>query len=330
MRTSRRQTLRCLTGLGALAAWPGLPRAQAVEQPRILYGFPPGSAGDLVARRIGERLGGSAYARQPAMVDNRSGAGGRIALEALKAAPADGSVMALTPFSTAAIYPHVYRRLPYEPQADFAAVSIAAVAHHGLAVGPRVPAEVRDVKGFVAWARAHPDAAAYGSPAAGSPPHFLGALLALGQGLELRHVPYRGSIPGITDLLGGQIAAMFTPAGDFLAHHRSGRLRLLATSGRTRLPFSAEVPTFAEQGFGELLIEEWFGFYMPARTPAAAISAANGAIAAALKERAVVDSLVSVGLIARASTPEEMARSQREEFDRWGPLVRRIGFSAES
>lgn len=330
MRTTRRQTLGALGGLGALTGWPGLLQAQTIEQPRILYGFPPGSAGDLVARRIAERLGGSAYARQPAMVDNRSGAGGRIALEALKTAPADGSVMALTPFSTAAIYPHVYRRLPYDPQADFAAVSIAAVAHHGLAVGPRVPAQVRDVKGFVAWAHTHPDDAAYGSPAAGSPPHFLGALLAFGQGLELRHVPYRGSVPGITDLLGGQIAAMFTPAGDFLAHHRSGRLRLLATSGRARLPFSPEVPTFAEQGFGELLIEEWFGFYMPARVPGATIAAANSAIVAALKERAVIDALASVGLIARGSTPEEMARSQREEFERWGPLVRRIGFSAES
>lgn len=330
MPSTRRHALQRFGALAALVAGPGALCARSVDQPRILYGFPPGSAGDLVARRVAERLGGTAYARRPAMVDNRSGAGGRIALEALKSASADGSVLALTPFSTTAIYPHVYRRLPYDPQADFAAVSIAAVAHHGLAVGPRVPPQVTDVKGFVAWARAHPEDASYGSPAAGSPPHFLGALLALGQGVDLRHVPYRGSVPGVTDLLGGQIAAMFTPAGDFLAHHSAGKLRLLATSGRARLPFAPEVPTFAEQGFGELLIEEWFGFYAPARTPGTVIAAANAAIGAALKDSAVIDGLAAVGLIAQASTPQEMARSQREEYERWGPLVRRIGFSADS
>lgn len=328
MNLSRRRALAGLPVV-ACAAWhPAM--AQGVEQPRLLYGFPAGSAGDVAARRIAGRLGGTPYARQPAMVDNRVGAGGRIALEALRSAAADGSVLALTPMSTLSIYPHVYRRLAYDPATDFAPVCMAAVAHHGLAVGPLVPAAVQDVKGFVAWARANPAQASYASPGAGSTPHFLGALLGLQQQVELRHVPYRGSAPGVTDLLGGQVAAMLTPAGDFLAHHRAGRLRLLATSGQARLPLAPEVPTFAEQGLAGLTVEEWFGVYAPARCPAAVCNAAGAAIGAALKDGAVADGLAAVGLLVRWTNAAELARSQRAEFERWGPLVRRIGFTAES
>ncbi|PTT75124.1 twin-arginine translocation pathway signal protein, partial [Pelomonas sp. HMWF004] len=192
------------------------------------------------------------------------------------------------------------------------------------------PASVTDVKGFIEWAKANPDKANYGSPGAGSTPHFLGALLGLGQGVELRHVPYRGSVPGVTDVVGGQIAAMVTPTGDFLTFQRAGKLRVLATSGRSRLPFASDIPTFAEQGFGDLTTEEWFGFYAPARTPAAMITAANTAINAALKEKSVIDGMVAVGLIAQGSTVDAMARSQRAEFERWGPLIKRIGFTADS
>ncbi|KAF1066737.1 Bug family tripartite tricarboxylate transporter substrate binding protein [Variovorax sp.] len=326
-----RRTFIQAAGGGALASLlPLAASAQALDQVKIYYGFPAGSAGDSVARRIGEKVAGSAYSRNVAVVDNRPGAGGRIALEVLKSAPADGSVLALSPFSCTSIYPHVYSKLSYDANKDFAAVSIGAVMHHGLAVGPKVPTSVVTVRDFLAWAKANPQEANYGSPAAGSTPHFIGALLGLTANVDLRHVPYRGSVPGITDVVGGQIAAMVTPSGDFLANHRAGKLRMIATSGRQRSPFSPEVPTFAEQGFAELTTEEWFGFYAPAQTPAAAIARANAAVNAAVKERAVIDSLGVVGLIARGSTAEEMAKSQQAEFERWGPLVKRIGFTAES
>ena len=325
MTLNRRQTLALLAAATALPA-----RAQSFEQARILYGFPAGSSGDVAARRIAERLGGSPYARLAPIVENRVGAGGRIALEALKTLPADGSVLALTPMATTAIYPHVYRRLGYDPVADLIPISTAVVSHHGMAVGPAVPASVTTVKGFVAWAKANPDKASYGSPAAGSTPHFLGALLGLAQDVELRHIPYRGSMPGVTDLVGGQIAAMFTPTGDFLNFHRAGKLRLLATSGHKRLPFAPEVATFAEQGLGELSVEEWYGFYATARSPQAVLASAHGAIQAALKDRSLVEALSGVGLLVQGSTPEQMARSQREEFERWGPLIKRIGFTADS
>jgi tripartite-type tricarboxylate transporter receptor subunit TctC len=332
--TSRRQfhkTALSLTALGALGALRSNEAlAQAIDQVKIFYGFPPGSAGDGVARRVGEKLAGSAYTKNVAVVENKPGAGGRIALESLKSAPADGTALALSPWSALAIYPHIYSKLSYDPVKDFVPVSIAAIIHHGLAVGPLVPATVKTVKDFLAWARANPKDASYGSPAAGSTPHFIGALLGINSGVELKHVPYRGSVPGVTDVVGGQLASMVTPSGDFLQYHRAGRLRLLATSGKERSPFSPDVATFAEQGFAELTTEEWFGFYAPAKTPASIVAAANAAINAALKEKSVIDSLAGTGLIARGSTADEMAASQKAESDRWGPLVKKVGFTAES
>jgi tripartite-type tricarboxylate transporter receptor subunit TctC len=322
------QTTVASAVLGPLATLSA--QALGLEQVKILYGFPPGSAGDICARRVGDKLGGSAYTKNGAVIDSRPGAGGRIALEGLKTAPSDGSVIAMTPFSALSLYPHIYSKLSYDPFKEFASVGTASMIHHGLAVGPMVPASVKTVKDFLAWAKANPKDASYGSPAAGSTPHFIGALLGLNNGVDLRHIPYRGSVPGVTDVVGGQIAAMVTPHGDFIANHRAGKMRILATSGKTRSPFVPEVATFAEQGFPDLTVEEWFGFCAPAKTPTNVIEAATAAINAALKDKSVIDSLTVVGLIPFGGTPEDMARSQKLEFDRWGPLIKKIGFTAES
>jgi tripartite-type tricarboxylate transporter receptor subunit TctC len=322
------QTTGAVAALGALSPFSAF--AQAIDQVKIYYGFPAGSSGDAVARRVGEKLAGTPYTKNPAVVDNKPGAGGRIALELLKSAPADGSVLTLSQVSALANYPHIYSKLGYDPVKDFVPVSIGAIMQHGLAVGPAVPASVKTVKDFLAWAKANPQQANYGSPGAGSTPHFLGALLGINSGVELKHVPYRGSIPGVTDVVGGQIAAMVTPHGDFIANHKAGKLRILATSGPKRSPYVPEVPTFAEQGFSDLTTEEWFGFYAPAATPKSVVAAANTAINNALKDKGVIDSLAIVGLIPHGSTPEEQARWQQSEFQTWGPLIKKIGFTAES
>lgn len=329
--TTRRQFIQAAAGAAALGALsPFAALAQALEQVKIVNGFPAGGTADATSRRVGERLGGSSYTRNAAVVENKPGAGGRIAIETVKNAPPDGATLLLTPSSCMSTYPHIYSKLNYDPFKDFAPISIAAVMHHGLAVGPLVPASVKTVKEYLAWAKANPGLASYGSPAAGSTPHFLGALLGLNNNVDLKHIPYRGSIPGVADVIGGQLASMFTPSGDFLANHRAGKLRLIATSGPKRSPFSPEVATFAEQGFPELTTEEWFGFYAPAKTPASTIAAANAAINAALKEKTVIDSLGTFGLMARGSTPAEMAKSLQDEYTHWGPLVKRVGFTAES
>lgn len=313
--------------LGALSPLSAL--AQALDQVKIMYGFPAGSAGDSVARRVAEKLGGTPYSKNPGFVENKPGAGGRIAVETLKNSPADGSVLTLAPVSALAVYPYIYPKLSYKPE-DVAPVSIGAIMFHGLAVGPAVPPEVKTLKDFLAWAKANPAQASYGSPGAGSMPHLLGALLGLRSGVELKHVPYRGTVPSITDLVGGQIPAAMNPSGDYLQYMKAGRVRVLATSGKKRSPYLPDVPTFTELGYPDVTSEEWFGFYAPAKTPSAAIAAANAAITAALKDKSVVDALALVGLVANGSTPQEMAADQKAEYERWGPLVKQIGFTAES
>jgi tripartite-type tricarboxylate transporter receptor subunit TctC len=321
-------------GLAAasLSPWSALAQNSLlpVEQVKILCGFPAGGTADTTSRRVGDKLAGSTYTRNPAVVENKTGAGGRIAIEAVKNAAPDGSTLLLSAYSMLLIYPHIYRRLPYDPFKDFAPVAMASVLSHGLAVGPMVPASVKTVKDFVAWCKAHPDRASYASPAAGSTPHFLGALLSLNTGVTMTHVAYRGSVPGVSDLIGGQIAAMFTPHGDFLANHRAGKLRLLATSGKSRSPFVPEVATFAEQGFPELTVEEWFGFFAPAKTPASVVAAANSAINQSLKDKGLLDSLALQGLLPLGGSSDEMAKDMRRQFDYWGPVVKRIGFTADS
>lgn len=309
-----------------LAQTPGLP----VEMVKIINGFPVGGSADTTSRRIGEKIGPSAYTKNPAVVENKTGAAARIAVEAVKNAAPDGATLLLTPYSMMAIYPHIYKQLSYDPFKDVVPVCMASMLSHGLAVGPMVPASVKTVKDYLAWAKANPKEASYGSPAAGSTPHFLGALLGINNGVELKHIPYRGSTPGVVDVMGGQIASMFTPHGDFLQQHKDGKLRILATSGAKRSPFVPEVPTFAEQGFPDLVVEEWFGFYAPAKTPAAVVNAANAAINVALKDKGVIDSLAIQGMVPVGGTPEQMAKDQKAQYDAWGPIVKKIGFTAEA
>ncbi len=335
--TTRRHFVQSASALAALAALqPFATLAQALDNVKIINGFPAGGTADATSRRIGEQLRGSSYTPNAAVVENKAGAGGRIACETVKNAAPDGRTLLLTPYSCTAVYPHIYTKLSYDPFKDLTPVSIAAVMHHGLAVGPMVPATVKTVRDYVAWCKANPDKASYGSPAAGSLPHFLGALLSSYSGVPLTHVPYRGSVPGVadmvggtsmTDLIGGQLASMFTPSGDFLANHKAGRIRMIATSGPARSPFSPEVPTFAEQGFSELTTEEWFGFYAPAKTPDNIIDSANAAINAALKNPTVISSLGTFGLVPAGSTVREMDKSQRDAYFRWGPLVKHLGFT---
>ncbi len=326
----RRHFLQALGGAAVLGTLhPLAARAEAVDQVKIFYGVPPGSAGDTVARRVADRLGGSALSNKPGYVENKPGAGGRIAVETLKNSPADGSVLALAPVSAMAVYPYIYPNLTYKPE-DLTPVSIGAIMFHGLAVGPFVPAEVQTLKDFLAWAQANPDKANYGTPGAGSMPHLLGALLSLRTKIPMRHVPYRGVVPGITDLVGGQIAATMMPSGDYLQYRKAGRVRVLATSGKQRSPFLPDVPTFTELGYPDVTSEEWFGFYAPARTPAARIATANQVITTALRDKTVIDSLAEVGLVAQGSTIAAMAADQKAEYERWGPLVKQIGFTSES
>jgi len=318
--------LGALVPLARTQAQTSLPTPQ-VENLRVLVGFPPGGPTDANARLVGERLRGT-YARH-VIVENRAGAGGRLAVDELRRSPADGATMLLAPSSSIVLHPHVLRPLSDRP-VEVAPVSMSTRFEQGLAVGPAVPAAVRDLRGFLDWARANPAQASYGSAGIGTATHFMGALLARDSGVELRHVPFRGTAPGLQDLLGGHVPAFSSPVGDFLPHLREGRLRLLATSGPTRSRFAPEVSTFTEQGYAGIVIIGWFGFFMPSATPAATVQAAAQAVRQALGQAELADAMAQMGLVVAPTTPAELAATVRDEHAAWGRIVARVGFTPES
>ena len=315
-----------LSGLGAAP----LARAQAAafESARIVTGFTPGGTSDTICRRVAERLK-PGYAKT-VVVENRSGAGGQIAIQFMKTVPADGATLLQTPMSMLGIYPHIYRKLPYDPVADLTPVSLGAVFDFGFAVGPAVPASVKNVGEFLAWCKVNPTQANYGSPAAGSTPHFIGVLIGRAGGVDLKHVPYRGTQPAILEMMGGQLPAVSGPIGEFTQHVASGRCRILGVSGAQRSRFAPDVPTLAEQGYKDLVFNEWFGFYLPAKAAPDVVQRANVAMRAALAGPEVIEGVAVMGLEARSSTPAELAAMLKADTERWGPIVKSIGFTAES
>jgi tripartite-type tricarboxylate transporter receptor subunit TctC len=329
MNISRRAFTTQIAGAAVLATLaPLAAHAQGLEQARILAGFSPGGTIDTLARRVADKMRGN-YANS-VVVDNRTGAGGQIAIQALKSAAPDGTTLLVTPMSMLGIYPHTYRKLPYDPVADLAPVSLGVVFDFGFAVGPMVPASVKNIEDFFAWCRANPALANFGSPAAGSVPHFVGELIGRAGKVDLRHVPFRGTQPAILDMIGGQIAAVSGPVGEFLQHAQAGKARYLATSGAQRNRFAPTVPTLSEQGYKDLVFDEWFGFYLPARSSVEIVNKANSSIRAALTASDVVEGLATMGLEAKSSSPAELASLLKAALERWGPIIKKIGFTAET
>jgi tripartite-type tricarboxylate transporter receptor subunit TctC len=311
----------------ATAAWPHLALAQALETARVICGFPAGGTTDAVSRRVADKLRGG-YAKNT-LVENKPGAGGRFGVEELKRSAPDGSSLLLTPASMITLYPHIYRSLPYGID-DVTPVCTAGTVAFGLGVGPAVPTTVKNVADYLAWAKANPAQASYGTPGAGSPPHFVAALLAKVSGIDLNHVPYRGSAPGIQDLLGGQVPAFSSPIGDYLPHLKSGKLRLLATSGAARSRFTPDVATYGEQGLRELTMSEWYGFFLPGKAAPDVVARAAQAIAAAVNTPETIEAFAQFGIEAGANTPAELAKAVREENASWAPIVKRVGFTPEA
>lgn len=312
--------------IATIGLMPFAARAQGLETARIIIGFPPGGTTDVMGRKVAEKLRGP-YARS-VIVDNRPGAGGQIGVTTLRDSPADGSVMLLTPSSMLTIYPFTFPKLNYRID-EVQPVSLAMYTHHVFSVGPVVPDGVRDLKSFFAWAKANPDKAAYGSPGAGSMPHLIGVLVAKASGAELRHAPYRGSAPGIQDLLGGQIAAFFGPTGDVLTHAKAGKVRVLGTSGGERSAFLPDVPTLQEQGV-KMALREWYAFFMPAKASSQTVQRAAAALRPVLADREVVEFARQFGLEVQGSAPAELADLLKKDSAEWGGLVKQTGFTAES
>jgi tripartite-type tricarboxylate transporter receptor subunit TctC len=319
-------------GLGLFAVGCSLPWS-ALAQPRretlrIICGYPAGGSVDIVCRQLAERLVAGRFAAQ-AFVDNRSGAAGRLAVEDLKRAPADGSALLVTPASVVTMYPHVYRQLAYDPFADLAPVSAVAATGFALAVGPRVPASVASVEGFGHWCRTHAPGAQCGNAGAGSMPHFMALLMERELRSALTHVPYRGGGAAMQAVAAGDIASALGTEASARPLAQAGRLRVLATTGAERSPFFPDVPTFREQGLPPLTQREWFGAFVPARTPTATVQAASDALRAVLREPDVRDAWERTGLLLESSTPDALRAAMRADYAFWGPLISASGFTPE-
>lgn len=322
----RRNIMKATAAWSALAASGQHPAfAQGAETARIFVGFPPGTTPDILARRVGESLA-KGYAKA-ALVDNRTGAGGQLAVTALKTAPQDGYTMMVTAMSILGVYPHTYRKLPYSPFTDVAPVAMGASFDYGIGVGPAVPESVKTLSDLFAWYKANPGNANMASPATGSPLHFTTVMLGRAAGIDITHVGYRGSTAAIQDMLGGTLPALCTPLGTFF---NQPKLRVLATTGARRSRFTPNVPTLVESGYKDLVFSEWYGFFAPAGTPAQAIARLNAALKTALSAPDVIETLATFGMDPAYSTPEQLAAALKADHDRWAPIVKSIGFTAES
>ena len=322
---TRRLALRGLGAGAALLAMPAL-RAQGVlRQLTIVVAFPAGGATDAVARLLAEGLHGR-YA-ETVVVENRAGASGRIGTSYVKNAPADGSVMLFTPAFPLAIFPHIYKALPYEPLQDFVPVATSGKGGFGLSVGPAVPATVRTAADFVAWCKAHPDNATFGAPA-GSGQHFAGVQFAKAAAVPLRMVPYKGGAPSVVDVLGGHIAAVVTPLPEVLQHVKEGKLRMLATTTPQRSRFTPEVPTLRELGW-DVVFQDWSGLLAPARTPRDLVVRANAAVGEVIRSPAGAQRMMDLGAEADVHTPESFAALYRSTYERYREVVKATGFTAE-
>jgi tripartite-type tricarboxylate transporter receptor subunit TctC len=316
---------RLLATLPAAVLLPAQARSQSGEQAiRIVFPFAAGGAGDALARLLAEHM--RTGLDRPVIVENKTGAAGRIGVQAVKNAPPDGHTILLTPIAPVAIYQHVYDPLGYDPFADLEPLSQVATFEFALAVGPQVP--VKTLRELVAWLSANPGAANYGTPAAGTLPHFFAVSFARASGLDLRHVGYRGSANALTDLVAGQISMVVTTTSDLLEMHKAARIQILATSDAQRSPLLPEIPTFKEEGYA-IQGTSWYAMYAPARTPAEIVTRLNKVIVDALRRPEVRERLLALGLYATGTSPQELATVQRTDSERWAPAIKASGFTAK-
>lgn len=310
---------------GALA----IASVQAQEFParpvRLISPFPAGNVNDVVVRMIGDRFKESTG--QSWVFDYKPGAAGVIAAQALLASPADGYTMLLATSGLMSINPHTFSKLPYDPFKDFAPITQAVGSQMVFAGAGDLPAA--SLAEFIAFAKANPGKTTFASFTAGNPSHFAGVILNQLAGIDMTHVPYKGSPPAIQDLLGGQVRSAFLPLISVKPHVEAGKLKAFAMTGAQRSPLLPNVPTFKELGYPKMEIYIWSGFVAPAGTPPAVVQKLNREIAAALRAPETQQKLRAIDLEPFPSAPEEFARMMRADYERWEGAVKASGFRAD-
>lgn len=315
IRTTRR------TILAAALIAPVAARAQtwAPSRPvRFVVPFPPGGATDVVARVLAERM--SERLGQPVTVENRTGAGGNVGVENVVRSAPDGHAILMGTTGTLTINPHLYANMGFNPATDLAGISMAFATDHVLIVHPSVPAQT--AQEFLALVRARPGQLSYGSGGNGTSTHMVPELFKLVAGVDIQHVPYRGSAPALNDTVAGNVQVMLDQLPSALPMIQAGRVRALAVTGPRRSALLPNLPTMAEIGLAGAEATSWGAVMAPANTPAPVIERLNATIREALAEPTVVQRLAGAGADAVASSPAELAETMRRETEKWGRVVR--------
>jgi tripartite-type tricarboxylate transporter receptor subunit TctC len=325
---TRRRVLSLACYGGLASAMPGL-LCLAKSQPlrsvsHMLVGYPAGGNADFVARLLANEMKGYSAA---VIVENRSGAGGRIALSGLRTSPADGSTMILTPGSMITLYPHIFKALSYDALGDFIPATNICNFPYLLTIGPMVPEKVKTLADFIAWCRTDPSKATFGTGGVGTPLHFTGMMLASAAGFEFIHVPYLGAAPAVGNLLGGQIAATILPIDVTLPLIQAGNVRGLVTTGPQRSKLLSDVPTVKEAGYPALEVIDWLGVFVPAKTPAATVDNLNNAIGEVLKKEDIKATFTKIAYEVAGDSAADFARLVKSDFERWRLVVQASGFT---
>jgi tripartite-type tricarboxylate transporter receptor subunit TctC len=291
---------------------------------RILVGFPPGGSVDVVARLLAERL--RPVLNQNVIVENKPGAGGRVALQELRRAAPDGQLLCLTPSGALVIQPWLFANLGFDPLKDFSPISRVTVFDFAVTVGPSAPAG--DLKTVLAWMRANPDKANFATSGAGTVPHFAGVLLSQAAGIPMTHVAYRGGALAAQDLIGGQVPMMIDTLSETLEHHKAGKVRIIAVTGEQRSRSLPDVPTLRELGINTAA-DAFFGLYGPAGLSPEVTARVDAAVGGILRDASVQEKITNFGLVASHAGPAELMNTQLTHYRRWEAPIKASGFKAE-
>lgn len=308
-----------------VAGWMAVTGVVAQEFPsrpvRFVVPYAPGGSTDTLARTIGSKL--TDHLGQQVVVDNRPGANGDIGMTIVAKAPADGYTIVLGYIANLGIGPSLYAKMPYDPIKDFASITQVAGASNIMVTHPSLPA--KDLKSFIAYVKANPKKVNFASAGVASVGHLTGELLNDMAGIDMQHVPYKGSGQAITDLVGGHIKAMISGMASTLPHVRSGKLVAIATTGAKRTPATPDVPTIAESGFKDFEASSWFGVLAPAGTPKPVVMRLNADIRKTLQDAAVGKRLAGVGFEIVSGTPEQFTAYMQSEIKKWAKVVKAAG-----
>ncbi|HET9586500.1 MAG TPA: tripartite tricarboxylate transporter substrate binding protein [Bradyrhizobium sp.] len=315
---------RLLTGL-TLLLLPALASAQDFPNKpiKLIVPFPPGGPNDIIARVVGQRM--SELIKQPVVIDNRGGQGGVLGTDAVAKAAPDGYTIGIVSASSLVINPTM-EKVPYDVARDFAPVTLVTTVPEMLVVASNVAA--RDMGELVALARGQPGKLNFASAGVGGLPHLAGELFKLTARIDIVHVPYRGAAPAINDLLGQQVQMAFLDLPVILPHIKSGMLRPIALGAPKRAPTSPEVPTTAEVGMPDLLIENWYGMIAPAGTPANIVNLLNRVTNEAMSDPQVAQKLADQGLTVAGDTPEHFRDYIGAETKKWAKVIKDAGIGA--